>query len=82
MTHHFSEAMAARIRAATPAHWTIQEEEEDVSANRLGGNVLFVLGGTDNRLKARFTGGSSVGAFTLPFSEFGTFLKSLRGSVS
>ncbi len=77
VTQHFSEAMVARIRAATPAGWSIQEEEENVVASKLGCNVLFVLAGKDNQLKVRFAGGSSVGAFALPFSALPAFFESL-----
>lgn len=77
-TQQLSDSMVARIREATPAGWGIQEEEGPIVASKLGGNVLFVLRGPDNKLQIRFAGGSSVGSFTIPFEALPAFFESLH----
>ncbi len=73
------EEIVEQIWAATPAGWAVQESEEPVQASRLGANILFVVTGyAKGRLRIRFTGGSSVGAFTLPLQDLPSFFTSLQ----
>ncbi len=73
------EDIVEQIWAATPTGWAVQESEEPVQAARLGANVLFVITAyAKGRLRIRFTGGSSVGAFSLPLRDLPSFFTSLQ----
>jgi hypothetical protein len=64
-----SEDTVEEVYKRVPAGWSVIESEEPVQASGLGANVLFVLSGKEGRLRVRFTGGSSVGAFRVNWKE-------------
>jgi hypothetical protein len=75
-----SEDTVERVYKRIPVGWAVIESEEPVRASGLGGNVLFVLSGREGALRVRFTGGSSVGAFGVNWTELGALFARIVGS--
>jgi hypothetical protein len=67
------------IYAATPPGWTVEESQEPVKPNRLGGNTLFcILGESKRGLHIRFAGGSSFSMLYIPIRDLPAFFTTVH----
>lgn len=76
-TRNFSKGAIQRIRDATPPEWSIQESDEPVRATEVGGNILFLLSGSDHSMAIRYAGGSCVGRVSITMRDLETLFETI-----